>query len=399
MRGRTAGLILMGVVAAAVVAAVALAGPGPSGPVDGRAPATPAIPSTAAASPGDAAGSSAPSPSAAAVVSPSVAPSPTPVLVPDPLTGLMVAPALAARHPIAVMVDDQAEARPQSGFNAASIVWQAPAEGGIPRYMMVFGEGDPPSVGPVRSSREYFITWAAEWRALYVHVGGSPQAMATLAASGTGQLVFDGDEYRWGGTYLWRITQRFSPHNVYTDGKHLRALATRVGATAPPSSPAWTFGPAAPLAGRPAGASISITYPANQIDYRYDRDTNSYLRFVGGKPQIDMGDGRQVAPVNVVVMTVVFGPLNDGHPEKMRLEAQNIGAGPALIATNGVTIRGTWKKASPAAPTLFYGSDGNPVTLTAGQTFVQVVPPGTPVRIVAGSRVVEVSAGGRRSPN
>ena len=389
----------MGVVAAVLVAAVAIAGPRAAGPVAGGASAPPALGSSPSASPSQTAGSSASPGSTPAPASPSVAPSPTPILVAAPLTGLLVAPALAARHPIAVMVDDQADARPQAGFNAASIVWQAPAEGGIPRYMMVFGEGDPPSVGPVRSSREYFITWAAEWRALYVHVGGSPQAMATLAASGTGQLVFDGDEYRWGGTYLWRITQRFSPHNVYTDGKHLRALATRVGAAAPPAGPAWTFGPAAPLADRPAGASLSITYPANQIDYRYDRGTNSYLRLVAGLPQVDAGDGRQVAPVNVVVMTVAFGPLNDGHPQKKRLEAQNIGAGPALIATNGVTIRGTWKKASTDAPTLFYRSDGTPVTLTAGQTFIQVVPPGTPIRIVAGSRVVEVPARIGHSPN
>ena len=400
MGGRTAGLILTGVAAAAVVAALALAGPAPSAPVAGRSPASPAVASSAAASPSaGAAASVAPSGSSPTIPSPGVVPSPTPALVPAPLTGLMVAPALAARHPIAVMVDDQADARPQSGFNAASIVWQAPAEGGIPRYMMVFGEGDPPSVGPVRSSRQYFITWAAEWRALYIHVGGSPQAMATLAASGTGQLVFDGDEYRWGGTYLWRITGRFPPHNVYTDGKHLRALAARVGATAPAAGPAWTFGPAAPLAERPAGARLSITYPANQVDYRYDRDTNAYVRFVGGQPQVDAGDGRQVAPENVVVMTVVFGPLNDGHPNKKRLEAQNIGRGPAWIATNGVTSRGTWRKASTNAPTLFYGSDGKEVALTAGQTFIQVVPPGTPVRIVAGSRVIEVPAGVGRAPD
>ena len=395
MRGRTVGLILTGVVAATILAAVVLAPPAPSGPVKGGAPATPAL----AAPPGGAVPPSSASGGAPAVASPTDAPSPTPGLVPAPLTGLLVAPALAARHPIAVMVDDQADARPQSGFNAASIVWQAPAEGGIPRYMMVFGEGDPPAVGPVRSSREYFITWAAEWRALYVHVGGSPQAMATLAASGSGQLVFDADEFRWGGTYLWRITQRFPPHNVYTDGKHLQALAARVGATAPATGPAWTFGPAAPLAERPAGASLSITYPANQIDYRYDRDTNTYVRFVGGQPQVDAGDGRQVAPANVVVMTVVFGPLNDGHPDKKRLEAQNIGGGPAWIATNGVTIRGTWKKASTAAADAVLRERWEPVVLTAGQTFIQVVPPGTPVRIVAGSHAVEVPAGIGHAPD
>ncbi len=314
-----------------------------------------------------------------------VTPSPTPVLVPAPLTGRLVSPALAARHPVAVMIDDQADARPQSGFNQASVVWQAPAEGGIPRYMLIFGEGNPPAVGPVRSSRLYFITWAAEWRAVYVHVGGSPQALSALAASGAGQLVYNADEFQYGGTFLWRITQRFAPHNVYTDGKHLRGLAARVGATAPPVGPVWKFGPGAPLADRLVGGSLAITYPANRISYRYDRASNTYRQFVGGAPQIDAGDGRQVAPVNVVVMTVVFGPLNDGHPEKKRLEAQNVGSGPAWIATNGVTIHGTWRKTSTTAATRFYDDAGRQVKLTAGQTFIQVVPPGTPVKIVAGT--------------
>jgi len=388
MRRRTVGLVLVGVVAAGTLAAAGLAGHAPLDLAVGRSttpsPAGSAVPGPAASA--DALGLVTPAPSA------SMTPNPSPALVPAPLTGRLVAPALAARHPIAVMVDDQVDARPQSGFNQASVVWQAPAEGGIPRYMLVFGEGNPPAVGPVRSSRFYFITWAAEWRALYVHVGGSPQAMAALAASGAGQLVYNADEFRWGGTFLWRIQQRLAPHNVYTDGKHLRALAARVGATAPPAGPAWRFGPGAPLADRPAGARLEITYPANQIAYRYDRASNTYPRFVGGEPQIDAADGRQVAPDNVVVMTVVFGPLNDGHPNKRRLEAQNVGRGPAWIASNGVTIRGTWRKTSVDAPTRFYAGDGSEIVLTVGQTFIQVVPPGTPVRVVAGSRVGRESA-------
>jgi hypothetical protein len=133
------------------------------------------------------------------------------------------------------------------------------------------------------------------------------------------------------------------------------------------------------------------------VAYRYDRASNTYFRFVGGQPQVDAGDGRQVAPANVVVMTVVFGPLNDGNPSKQRLEAQVVGKGPAWIATNGVTIRGTWRKASNDAPTRFYGTDGKEVALTVGQTFIQVVPPGTPVVIVAGTRVVEAPPGTGRA--
>ena len=58
-----------------------------------------------------------------------------------------------------------------------------------------------------------------------------------------GDLVWDADEFRWGGDpgYLWRIPERFSPHNVYSSGEKLRALADRVGADQPFTTPAWTF--------------------------------------------------------------------------------------------------------------------------------------------------------------
>jgi hypothetical protein len=305
-----------------------------------------------------------------------------------PLSGRSVPPAVARQHVIAVMVDDQRDARPQSGLNAASIVWQAPAEGGIPRYMLLFQDRLPSSVGPVRSSRQYYIAWAAEWRAMYVHVGGSPQAMQTLREKGRGEYVFNADEFRWGPRYIWRVKDRFAPHNAYSDGDHLRQLAKRVGADDGPIEAVWSFAPDAPLASRPRGGTISVPYDANKIAYRYERRGNRYIRSVtGADPQVDRADGKGVAPKNVVVLFMRFGPLNDGHPEKKRQEAQFVGSGKALIATNGRTIQGTWRKASFTAPTLLFDAAGQPVTLTIGQTFVQVIPTGTKVTVVDGKPV------------
>jgi hypothetical protein len=300
---------------------------------------------------------------------------PTQELVPAPLTGLLVTPAAAERHPIAVMIDDQVDARPQSGFNSASIVWHAPAEGGIPRYMLLFQDSVPLGVGPVRSSREYYVEWAAEWQAMYVHAGGSPQALGTLAAKGHGEWVYNADEFRWGGRYLWRTRDRFPPHNVYTDGQHLRALAKRLHALDGPIEPVWTFAPDAPRDQRPRGGTIRVDYPTETITYRYDANTNTYIRYLNGskKAQRDRVGGAVVAPKNVVILRMSFGPLNDGHPQKHRLEAQNVGKGVAWIATNGHTIKGQWRKASPTAPTLLFRQDGTPFTLTAGQTYVQVI--------------------------
>jgi hypothetical protein len=320
-------------------------------------------------------------PSTAPATEPPPSPEATPELVPAPLTGVLVSPEAAVRHPIAVMIDDQFDARPQSGFNAASVVWHAPAEGGIPRYMLIFQEQIPTDIGPVRSARQYYIEWAAEWNATYVHHGGSPQALHTLSARGSGQWVWNADGFHWSGfegcarCYLWRTTDRFAPHNVYTDGKHLRRLTKRLGARDEPMDAAWTFGPDKAAELRPDGGVIKVSYPYELITYRYDAATNTYPRYIDGsrQPQVDRADGEVVAPKNVVILRMVFGALNDGHPEKHRLEAQNIGKGEAWISTGGVTVKGQWRKKSATAPTLLFGPDGEPITLTAGQTFVQVI--------------------------
>ena len=258
---------------------------------------------------------------------PDPSPAPTPLLVPAPLTGRLVAPAVAARHPIAVMIDDLGPARPQSGLSLASVVWQAPAEGGIPRYMAIFQENIPTQVGPVRSSRYYYIAWAAEWRAAYAHSGGSPQALSTLRAQGAGQLVYNGDEFAHSASFF-RVNTRFSPHNLYTTGARLRSLASRMGAKDQTYAAVWHFAPDAPLAQRPYGGTITVGYPANLIKYAYDRTTNTYLRSVTGeKKQTDAANKVRIAPQNVIVMRMSFGPLNDGHPNKKRLEANVVGSG------------------------------------------------------------------------
>jgi DUF3048 family protein len=376
------GGLAVGIIAGGGLAPAATP-PAGSGLVAGLSSAVPSSsPSTSTA------GSGEPSATASAAPSPTLVPTPTPTpgpsLVPAPLTGRPVTADVAARHPIAVMIDDLLPARPQSGFSAASVVWQAPAEGGIPRYMMVFQENIPGDVGPVRSSRLYYIAWAAELRAVYIHAGGSPQALATLRAKGSGQYVYNADEFRWGGSFR-RIPTRFPPHNLYTTGKQLRGLVKATGAKDGPLTWPWTFGPEASLGRRPVGGRIQVLYGnQNAIRYDYDRISNTYLRSVTGeKRQIDASTGQRVAPKNVIVMLMHFGPLNDGSNHG-RLEAQVTGTGPAWISTNGITIRGTWSKKSMTAPTRFLDGHGKPVQLTVGQTFVQVLQAGASITFVAG---------------
>jgi hypothetical protein len=383
LRARAIALGLVAVVVAGVVFAASVGGLFSPAASSGASPSQVAAgssgaPSTSGASPSVDGGSQSPE------VTPSPTPEPTPVMAVAPLDGMLTTPTKARLHPIAVMIDDLSPARLQSGFSAASVVWQAPAEGGIPRYMMIFQENTPLDVGPIRSSRYYYIAWAAEWRAAYVHAGGSPQALATLRAKGQGQLVFDANQF-YNGAYFRRITTKFPPHNLYTTGKQLRQLAAKVKATAAPAGPVWKFAPDAPLEERPVGGTIETDYLANHIVYKYDRVSNTYLRFVSGFPkqQTDPSTKTAIAPKNVIVMLMKFGPLNDGSNHG-RLEATVTGKGTAWISTNGITIKGTWRKKTLTTPTLFYDAAGHVVTLTAGQTFVQVMKTTDVVKFKAG---------------
>jgi hypothetical protein len=324
-----------------------------------------------------------PSPTPSPTPEPQPTPSPTPGPQAAPLTGEIVSAKVARRRPIAVMIDDLSPARPQSGLSEADIVWHAPAEGGIPRYMAIFQSRLPEAIGPVRSARSYYVAWAAEHKAVYVHAGGSPQALATLRSKGRGQYVYNAEYFRWGSAYFHRSRARYSPHNVYTDGANLRKLGKRLGAKDGEVKPIARFLPDAPKVSRPYGGTIRVVYRANTVTYRYARSTNTYRRSVSveGK-QYDAATGERIEPKNVIVMVVRFSDTGD---RKHRLEADLTGSGRAWISTNGRTIEGIWKKKSTTKPTRFYDRAGNRITLTVGQTFIQVVPGAGSVAITDGA--------------
>ena len=317
---------------------------------------------------------------------PTPTPSPTPVRVPAPLTGIPISIENAQRHPVSLMVDDHPNARPQSGLSLADVVWHAPAEGGIPRYLAIYQSHlRKDLIGPIRSARVYFVLWASEWNALYGHSGGSPQALALLRREGQGEYVFDANEFRYGGGAFRREPGRPAPHNVYTDAARMRRLAIRLGAEDAALEPAWRFGPDAPLAKRPDGGTITVPYPHNKVSYAYDRESNTYPRDVTGeKGQTDASTGERIAPKNVVIMHVKFIQTGDS---KSRLEGDIIGSGKAEIATNGRVVKGTWEKRDDTSPTRFFDANGEPVVFTAGQTFIQVVPTDLKVTITEGTPV------------
>src|SRR5438270_2048317 len=122
---------------------------------------------------------------------------------------LVVPPPLAS---LAIMVENQADARPQTGLTHADVVYEALAEGGITRFIAVYLSGDAPVVGPVRSLRHYFAFMAGDYGADVVHIGASPEGFTWRDAMNMGHL----DESA-GDPGVWRVRSRPPPHNAYTD--------------------------------------------------------------------------------------------------------------------------------------------------------------------------------------
>ena len=213
------GELAVGLAATALVAAIGVVAIGlPPGPTATPSPfAALPSPSGPALPDGPPVASALPKPSA------SSASSPTPSLPSDvsDLTGETVDARLAHRLPLAVIIDDNRIARPQSGFNAAALVYQAPADGGETRYMLVFQADDAKAIGPVRSGRQYFVQWAAEGRAAIGHYGGDRITRAYLAEHDGVQFT-NVDALGKGARAFHRISSRRAPHNGYTSSVALR---------------------------------------------------------------------------------------------------------------------------------------------------------------------------------
>jgi hypothetical protein len=368
-------VVVIAVSAVAVVAIVAtglLIAVRPGGTA--QASATPSASPSASPSPSD---SPTPEPSPTEVnLSPSTIPADW---VTSDLDGVLAPSDLAHRLPIAVMVSDNTIDRPQSGMSSASIVYQAPMEGGEDRYMVVYQEGTASDIGGVRSARPFFVYWVAEYKAMFVHDGGDPKVIGTVIPANVNN-IYNLDAGYGGSCPFHRISTRSAPHNEYTNSTVLIGCAAKVKYPATYQTlPTRTFRDDTPLAQRPASQVISIPYHTGTIGYQYDPTTDSYLRIVDGKTQIDPANSKQVYARNIVVMyqTVSLDPTTD--PGYNRILLGNVGSGKATLFIEGKAIDATWKKPTNTALTRFYDSSGAEIPLVRGEIFMQVVPTGTAV--------------------
>lgn len=298
---------------------------------------------------------------------------PSVVLVPRTIDGIMVMPGQENPYPLAFMIDNTPEARPQAGLSSASLVIESEAEGGVTRYLAVIAASDlPEKIGPIRSARPYFIDWANEFSAAYVHCGGSPDALNKITRDG----IVDLNEFYSAETF-WREESRAAPHNVYTKKdlilNHLSGKGLDQGKFF-----GYNYKTDEDQALRPVSSEIYIPYKLKgfKVTWRYDQAQNDYIRFLDNQ-EYKEENGTIIRAKNIIIQVADAKELDD----KLRLDMTIIGEGKATICLDGRCQEGKWKKKNSSTRTRFYDQNDQEISFNRGKTWIEVVRPEIEVKI------------------
>lgn len=306
------------------------------------------------------------------------------------------------RRPLAVMIENSEDARPQSGLSNADIVFETVAEGGITRFMAFFYcdvQRMDTILAPIRSARTYFVDWASGFNLpLYVHVGGANLPGPTNALGQIGDYGWnqqnDLNQFSIGYPTFVRNANRLpgrtiaTEHTMETSTERLWAVAEKRGWTnmspsrtvngkvVPGSNwkdgyTGWTFA-AETTKGTVADIAYEFWtgYKAFAVAWKYDVASNTYQRVLGGEPHLDLNNDKQLAAANVIViLTDEKGPIN----EAKHMVYTTIGTGTAYIFKNGEVTEAKWSKKSREAELQFLDAKGQPVPLNPGLVWISVL--------------------------
>lgn len=279
---------------------------------------------------------------------------------------------VANRHPLAVIIENHPDARPQSGLIDASIVYEAITEGGITRYLAVFGPTSAKEVGPIRSARLFFMDWLKEYDAFFAHAGGNEDALANIDKYAIKDIPHSNN-------YYWRDYKGrnvASEHTLYSSTEKLYKFASDKGYDINSSDyEKWKFKKDGPGTEGGKGVEINFSSASYKVKWTYDFATNSYLRSLGGKEHKDLTSSETITANNIIVQTVsrTFQPTGSYGSQNWVFDT--IGSGNATIYRDGKEIKGTWKKTALTSRTKFYDESGAEIEFNPGKTWIEVVPP------------------------
>lgn len=275
-------------------------------------------------------------------------------------------------RPVAVMIDNEGtRPLPQGGIDKAQVVYEAVVEYGITRLMPVFWNVNPSMIGPVRSSRHYFLDYTMEHDAIYVHVGWSPMAQRDIARFG----INNANGVANGGWIFHDITD--DPYNwqdTYTSMEKILQYSKSAGYSQETDRMVFKYGKdvVIPDEGRPA-KNIELVYSSDyNCGFEYDEEKGLYKRTRKGVPHIERVSGQQLECMNIIIQ-VVRNYTIPGDREG-RQDMETVGRGTGYYITCGKVVDIEWSKSSRSEPTSYKDAYGNDIVLNPGRTWVQIMP-------------------------
>ncbi|MBR1718554.1 MAG: DUF3048 domain-containing protein [Bacilli bacterium] len=319
-------------------------------------------------------------------------------------------------RPIAVMINNHNQARPyHSGLDKAQIVYEFIVEGGITRMLAIFKDQDVSRIGPVRSSRHYYLDYALENDAIYVHWGWSPQAESDIRSLGVNNL---NGLYDYGFSRDQNLIGKINlEHTAITSTDGIKEAVKRKAyrteyktdnvednLVLKYSANEINLGKDSVILNLNDGSGLSLTSTsfiksyveginagipvqsdskvANKVvipysnymtvSYIYDSDNKYYLRYANNSVHKDYITGEQYHFKNILILKVE----NHTMDSYGRQDLKNVGTGKGYYITNGYAKEITWHKDSRANKTKYKYLDGSEVIVNDGNTFIQVEPIG-----------------------
>lgn len=295
-------------------------------------------------------------------------------------------------RPIAVMIDNNINAMQQAGFTKADIIYEIIVEGGETRLMMLFKNQKLDKIGPIRSARHYFLDYALENDAIYVHYGQSPQAKADIKTLG----ISDINGIYESSTSFWRDNTRYAPHNAVTSTKNIQTIIEREGfrttsnkgnvlnyvgeeikledikETVQTNSDNTTNTATDPVE-KVTNLANSITIPYSQyntVKYTYNKETKTYARYSRDTLQKDWNTNKAIEVKNIIITKCANSTIDSYG----RQTISNIKTLDGYYITNGKYIPIKCEKTSRSGKTKYKDLKGNEIEVNDGKTFIQICP-------------------------
>lgn len=268
---------------------------------------------------------------------------------------------------LGVVVENEISSRPQQkGLSKAQVVYEMPAEGGITRYLVVYSRDLPEQIGPLRSARPYLVELAAQFGAVFLHAGGSADALAEINSNdeilGLNGLVYEGIKY-------FRRDRRYlAPHNLFVQGQdiinNLGVLKWKFDL----NEPFFAFSDQFSGDGWDNAKLLSINFSEKnyQVNYIYREKSQDYQRYVGGKVHVD-GEN-EVTPEKIGVIFTEYYPYDNAG----RLELRSVGDGEFWLLERGKIQVGSWKRTGNEMMK-FYDEKDQIMEFLPGQIFLEII--------------------------